>query len=98
MDTEEEKLNEFIDNIHIGSCSLCGNNEWTMEKKVFELHEFEFAGTPLRTDLLSYPVVPIMCSKCGNTYFVNALKAGLIERPKESSLSHEKKCEQTDKL
>jgi hypothetical protein len=51
------------------ACPYCGGRGWEV-------------GTPVEVRLLSgdamSPAVPILCDTCGNTVFINAIRAGLI--------------------
>jgi len=63
-------------------CQMCGVGNWTVSDSIFELREYNqgnmvIGGGPL------IPVVPVTCNNCGNTVFVNAIKAGLIEPNKK---------------
>jgi hypothetical protein len=60
------------------ACQMCGTNKWTVSDSIFELREYNqgdlvLGGSPL------IPVVPVTCNNCGNTVFVNAITAGLID-------------------
>lgn len=62
-------------------CQMCGIGNWNISDSIYELREFNegqlaLGGGPI------IPVVPITCDNCGNTVFVNAIKAGLIEQNK----------------
>lgn len=83
MKISQEKVNSYLRRIYATACPLCGNNNWTISDQVFQALEFDFKGLPLNG--ASYPIVPLTCTQCGNTYFINALIAGLIEKPKETT-------------
>lgn len=55
-------------------CPYCSNTEWEV-------------GTPLEIqtaqDESLTPHFPVMCSNCGNTVFINAVRAGLVPEPDE---------------
>lgn len=78
MDISKEKLDNYIKKQHTPICSFCGNNTWNISSKIFELLEFNANGLQLGGSV--YPVVPITCNNCGNTLFINALVAGLLEQ------------------
>jgi len=64
------------------SCQMCGTGNWNVSDSIFELREYNqgnlvIGGGPI------IPVVPITCDNCGNTVFINAIKAGLIEQNKK---------------
>ena len=63
------------------NCPLCGEGNWEVQEKPFELREFH--GGAMVFGGVIIPVIPITCSNCGNTILVNAIKAGVVERAKE---------------
>jgi RNase P subunit RPR2 len=63
-------------------CQMCGIGNWNVSDSIFELREYNngdliVGGGPIM------PVVPVTCDNCGNTVFVNAIRAGLIESNKK---------------
>ena len=56
---------------------MCGNAHWEIVDTVFQTIEFDRHGIILNG--AAYPIVPLTCANCGNTYFINALVAGLID-------------------
>ena len=79
MKVEQSKLNEYLKKIHGSVCPLCGNIHWNISDQVFQAVEFDYKG--ILTGGASFPMVPLTCDNCGNTYFINALKSGLIDPP-----------------
>ncbi|RHU95684.1 hypothetical protein DXC04_08415 [Dorea sp. OM07-5] len=79
MKVEQSKLNEYLKKIHGSVCPLCGNNHWNISDQVFQAVEFDYKGILIGGT--SFPMVPLTCDNCGNTYFINALKSGLIDPP-----------------
>lgn len=71
---KEQFKKEFDEFIAEGkNCPICNNNHWEISDRIFELSEFFLPGK--RTiDRKKYLVIPINCSKCGNTIFINILK------------------------
>lgn len=59
-------------------CPVCGKNEWQVNDTIFELPEFQGGNVVIGSGKL-YPVIPIMCSSCGYTIFMNAIKAGAVK-------------------
>jgi hypothetical protein len=58
---------------------MCGTGNWNVSDSIFELREYNqgnlvVGGGPI------IPIIPITCDNCGNTVFVNAILAGLIEQ------------------
>lgn len=76
-----DKVIKYLQKKWRGSgCPMCGGNQWNVPEKIFELREFNdgnlMIGGPNGAVL---PVIPITCRNCGNTVFINALFAGLLE-------------------
>ena len=59
-----------------GPCSLCNSSKWEVSDTIFELREFNGGDLVQGGDSI-YPVIPITCSNCGNTLFLNAVKMGV---------------------
>lgn len=55
------------------ACPLCGNDKWTVADKLFHLIEYGDKGTILGGSIV--PVVPVTCTRCGNTVLINAIAA-----------------------
>ena len=87
MKVKKEKLDAYLKKIHGSACPLCGNNKWEISDQVFQAVEFSYKG--LLVGGSSFPMVPLTCAFCGNTYFINALVAKLIDpkEPTESDLA-----------
>lgn len=83
MKVNNEKLNEYLKKIGAPVCPLCKHNHWTVSDTVFQLMEFNEGSIVIGGQL--YPVLPIACENCGNTYFVNAIVAGFVEQNKEDA-------------
>lgn len=73
-----DKLIEFLSTKWQGRpCPVCGVGGWSVQESSFELREFNegnhvMGGGPV------IPVVPVICTNCGNTVLVNAIMAGLV--------------------
>jgi len=80
MKVEKEKLDAYLKKIHGSPCPLCGNNRWEISDQVFQALEFDYKG--IQIGGATFPMVPLTCVTCGNTYFINALIAKLIEPQK----------------
>ncbi|KAA8820489.1 hypothetical protein CSQ85_01510 [Bifidobacterium rousetti] len=61
-------------------CPICDGTEWTVGN-VVEVRQFEDGNIVLGGGSTLIPLVPISCSDCGYTFFINALKSGTIKRP-----------------
>lgn len=82
MVVKEEKLQEYIKQIKVPACQLCGNNQWGLSDQIFQLLEFDPNGASIGGS--AFPVAAITCKHCGNTLFVNAIVAGLVDKTGES--------------
>ena len=56
---------------------MCHTNNWAVNETVFQLPEHK-PNVGFVIGGVVFPVIPIMCSNCGNTVFINAIKAGLL--------------------
>jgi len=57
-------------------CPLCGARQWNVQDKIFELREFHGGNLVLGAGPI-IPVIPVICTNCGNTVLVNPLVAGI---------------------
>jgi len=73
-----KKLSDFLEK-NKPSCSLCKSKQWVLIERVFELREFQESGPP-GADNSILPVVPLVCSKCGNILFFNAIQLGFLKK------------------
>jgi len=98
MRVEKSRLDEYLKKIHGTTCPLCGNMHWEITDTVFQAIEFDRKGILINGS--SYPVVPLTCKNCGNTYFINALVAKLIDpkeqTPKDKAVCNEKESGEVD--
>lgn len=79
MKVNDKKLKEYLKKIKAPICPLCGSNHWTVSDKIFQLHEFQNGDLIIGGDSKILPVLPLTCENCGNTYFINAIRAQLID-------------------
>jgi len=72
-------------------CSCCHKMDWTISDTIYELREF-FGGSFTQSTLSgrSFPVVPIICSNCGNTLFLSAVSLGIIKGGTRVDISGDK--------
>lgn len=77
MNIDEKKIELFFKEKNIPVCQFCSHNNWGVSPKVFQLHEFDTNGLTIGGP--AFPVVPITCNHCGNTLFINAIIAKLID-------------------
>jgi predicted Zn-ribbon and HTH transcriptional regulator len=83
-----KKLQEIKPDIE---CPMCHNRSWEANNTIFELREF-LGGKTVQAgvkEVTSYPVIPLCCSKCGYTYFINAIKIGVLEPQKMGDTKNE---------
>ena len=78
MKIDDEKIEHLItEKFSELECPLCHAKEWAVSNKIFQLSEFNkgdlIIGGPL------YLVFPVVCNKCGNTYFFNPFNIGLLK-------------------
>lgn len=71
----QKKIEEFQKTYHPGTCEICGSTNWLMGTEMGFLNIVE-DGNLTVTDR-AYPLLPVTCSKCGNTKFLNVLVAGI---------------------
>jgi hypothetical protein len=60
-------------------CPMCGEKNWSVQDTIFELREFQHGSMVIGNGPL-VPVAPVTCNNCGNTFLINAIVAGLLER------------------
>lgn len=80
MKVNKDKMEVYLKKIRATVCPLCGNNRWNINEHVFQAIEFDYKGIILGG--AAYPVFPLTCANCGNTYFINALVADVIDEVK----------------
>jgi predicted nucleic-acid-binding Zn-ribbon protein len=57
-------------------CPVCDHDAWQVDG-VFELREFDNGSLNLRGRI--YPVIVVACKTCGYSFWLNAVKAGVLE-------------------
>jgi hypothetical protein len=62
---------------HGRTCPICTVGSWNVQDSSFELREFNGGNMVIGGPII--PVVPVICSNCGNTVLINAIMAGLVE-------------------
>jgi predicted RNA-binding Zn-ribbon protein involved in translation (DUF1610 family) len=58
-------------------CPMCGIIKWNVSDKLFELREYHGGDLVIGGQASIIPLIPIICSNCGNTIFINAIVAGV---------------------
>lgn len=82
MKANQKRVEKYIKKIQPTVCPLCGHRNWSFSDKIFQLLEFDEKGIVLGG--AAFPVIPLTCDNCGNTYLINALLADLLDRPNTS--------------
>lgn len=72
------------------TCPICSNKEWDISDIVFELREFNGGNLVIGGSSRILPLLTITCRKCANTHFLNALKLGVIDQPKNPEIDGQK--------
>jgi len=72
-----------------GPCTLCGNQQWTLGENIWELREYK--GGDLVVGGVLLPVIPVFCSNCGNTLFINAKISGAMGKKTKEDGANEPK-------
>lgn len=83
MRVESDKLDLLINNLLPYTCPLCKKGQWIVTPDIFFLSEYQ--STKFGIGGKAYPVLPIVCDVCGNTIFINAIIANLIDKPSKKS-------------
>lgn len=78
---QSERLIRFLNERSNGNitCSICGHHSWGVNDKIFQMLEYQKGGIVFGGNMDLLPVIPVTCNNCGNTIFVNAIKAGIVE-------------------
>ena len=58
------------------ACPMCEEKRWFVPDSTFQLLELDQGGIVLGGSAI--PVLPVICSKCGNTVLINAILAGFV--------------------
>lgn len=75
---DTKKFIKFLNSKWINQkCILCGKRELVVEDKAFELRQFHGGNMVVAGSVLG--VIPITCSNCGNTIFINGNIAKVFE-------------------
>ena len=76
MKISNEQIQKLISAYKPYMCPLCHNNNWMIGDTIFYLNEYNKIAFEKQAQL---PVFPITCDKCGNTLFVNAIMANILD-------------------
>lgn len=80
MKINQEKIQEYVKKISPPECPLCHHRNWSINDTIFQLTEFQHGNIIFGGNQTIFPVIPITCDNCGNAYFINPLKAGIITK------------------
>lgn len=74
-----DKLNAVLDarGVKMHSCGVCGEENSFFIADGYAVIAASPVGNVTTTSGLSMPLLPLCCTKCGNTVFLNALTLGL---------------------
>lgn len=86
MELTTDQKNNLVENLRNYrpdgiTCVLCNNQSWEISDKIFELREFQGGDFAIGKGSTILPVIPMNCSRCGNTMFINALRVGVLTQP-----------------
>lgn len=78
---EKEKLYNYIEK-NFGTefeCPMCKHTDWVLTGSIYQMPAFNKRGASEKDrDYSVFPVVPMICEKCGYVIFLNAISCGLI--------------------
>ena len=60
-------------------CPICKTAKWNVSDGIYELREFNHGSMVIGSGQI-IPVVPIICSNCGNTVLVNAFISKTLDQ------------------
>lgn len=95
MKIDQKKLETFLKKVNAPVCAFCGKKHWSVGDTLFQLTEFQNGNIVIGGNQKVFPLVPVVCDNCGNTLFLNAIKAGVISE--ETSKKEFKKDEKDTK-
>jgi hypothetical protein len=64
------------------ACPMCGGNDWNVQPSMFQLLQFAQGSLVVGGPVI--PVVPIICTTCGNTILINAIIADILKPPRQA--------------
>lgn len=82
MKIDQKKLEAFLERFKPQTCPVCHKGTWIAGDIVFYLNEYHEDGSVVIGGP-SFPVIPIVCSECGNTIFINTIITKLTNQPQE---------------
>jgi len=61
---------------------MCGHTEWTVSEMIVELREYHQGNLVAGGSV--FPSIPITCTNCATSQFVNAILLGLVDAGEEN--------------
>lgn len=96
MNVDAKRLEELSKKITLNKCPLCGNDRWIAGNVILYAGEYIEDGETKET-VQNFPMIPIICDNCGNTYFLNAIVSKILDNPKPKE-KQQQTVDQNDKL
>lgn len=94
MRITQEQANLIIERLNSTSaqrqsCPICGNRNWTLNDKIWEIREFQGGSLVIGGDTSLIPMISVSCSACGFTHFLNAIRLGVVAPDPQSQQEHQ---------
>lgn len=64
------------------ACPYSGHTHWEIGQTIVQAVAFTGGGLSIGGPV--YPLIVVTCSGCGNTVFINAIKAGIVDKGAEA--------------
>ena len=81
MKIKDEAVNRFFEQKLPAQrpCESCGGADWTYERTLYELREYEAGALTIGGGSAATPMLAMTCGSCGRTNLYNAVVAGLVD-------------------
>lgn len=76
---QDELINILNEKWHGRHCPMCGEGNWIVSNKIFELREFNDGNIVIGSGPIT-PLLTITCGNCGNIVMVNPMAIGLLKK------------------
>lgn len=87
-----QRLNEYRDTRK--NCPICSKGQWILNDTIFEVREFNMGGILIGgPNSAIMPMISLSCANCGYTYFMSAIKMGIITPTPNKNTQPEKTTE-----
>jgi len=63
-----------------GKCGICGSQNWTYDRRVYEIREFTGGGMVIGGGVGIIPCIVVTCGHCGNMHFLSAVALGVLDK------------------